>query len=223
MRPVVAQRIVRQLFDFFLLLAVEEVFEMTEAQMAFRNAHQCRAALGRFAIDRLVADGDSERARGGNAQMVQRFRGEKFAHRGANHRAPVAHARIRCQPCALQVPVDLAARVKALLAQQNAASVAKLTGPDAELMAAVNLRQRLHARQQRGAVPDAMAFAGEKRRIDAQRLRQRRIVVKQASALERRRRLSGIETRQLALPAVIKQHRLSRAAARRNQSRRRCE
>ncbi len=223
MRPVVAQRIIRQLLYFFLLLAIEEMLEMTEAQMAFSDAHQRRTALWRFTIDRLVADGDSEGARGGNAQVMQRLGGEKFAHRGADHGASVAHPRVRGKSGALQMPVDFVFRAEALFAQQNAAAVAQLTGPDAELMSAIDLRKRLHPGQQRGAMPYAMAFAGEKRRVDAQRLRQRRIVIKQTAALKRSRHLSGIESRQLALPAVIKQHTLSRAAARRNQGHRRCE
>ena len=48
-------------------------------------------------------------------------------------------ARVGGQPRTLQVPVDMAAIRQALLAQQLAAAIAQLTGPDAELVAAVHL------------------------------------------------------------------------------------
>ncbi|MNN51210.1 hypothetical protein D3C81_1658340 [compost metagenome] len=58
------------------------------------------------------------------------------------------------------MPVDGLAVRKLLFTQQNAATVAELSGPDAKLMTAVDLCQRLHAWKQRFAAPDASASRG---------------------------------------------------------------
>lgn len=57
-----------------------------------------------------------------------------------------------------QVPVERFAIRQNLFTQQDTAAIAELSRPDAKLMSAVDLSQRLHARKQRFAAPDAGAF-----------------------------------------------------------------
>lgn len=70
------------------------------------------------------------------------------------------------------MPVERFAIRQKLFTQQDAAAIAELSRPDAKLMSAVDLSQRLHAREQRFAAPDAGAFFWlKKRRRDAKRIR----------------------------------------------------
>ena len=87
------------------------------------------------------------------------------------------------------MPVKFPSVAELLFAQQNAAPVAQLSGPDAELMSAVDLRQRLHAGQQRFAAPDALLLRREPAVVQLQFTRQRLAMIKQARISER----SGIQ------------------------------
>ena len=87
------------------------------------------------------------------------------------------------------MPVQFAAIAELLFAEQNAATIAELACPDAELMAAVNLCQRRHARQQRFATPDTCRPLIVKQRFrEFQRLRQRCVMTEQTAVVEWRGR-----------------------------------
>ena len=200
--PVMSNHIVRQLLHLFRLAAVVPVLEVAEAHVALGDAHQHRATLRGFAPHRRVAGDDRERPGAGNAEVMHCLAGEVFAHRGAHHRPAIAHARVRRQPGALQMPVHFAAIGQALLAQQNAAPVAKLSGPDAELMPAVDLRQRRHAGQQRFAAPHRRAV--KQRFGDSQLRRQFAVMPQQTAVGQRLRAKRTVEARQFVMPGVGK-------------------
>ena len=85
------------------------------------------------------------------------------------------------------MPVVTAAIRQLLLTEQDPASVAQLAGPGAKLMAAVYLRQRGHAREQRFPAPDAgPAFRRKQRVRDAQLLRQRGVAPDKSGVIQRR-------------------------------------
>lgn len=162
MRPVVANGVIRQQLHLLRLPAIVKVLEVAEAQMAFGNAHQHCALLGALAVNRRIAGDNRQRAGGRDAESVHRLRRRAFAQGRTQHRPAVAHARIGRQPRAFKVPVKTSTVRQLLFAEQDAAAVAELPGPDAELVAAVNLRQRAHTGQQRLAAPDARPFSTAK-------------------------------------------------------------
>src|SRR5437868_15006760 len=75
---------------------------------------------------------------------MHRLGAQELADRRAQHRPAVAHARIGRQAAALELDLLRAAR-RLELAEPQGPAVAELAGPDAELMAAVDACQRLHA------------------------------------------------------------------------------
>lgn len=75
-----------------------EVLEVAEAHEARRNARDDGGGFDLLAPHRLVRADHAQRARGRNAEVMHGFRTEKLTNRRAQHRAPVAHARIRRAP-----------------------------------------------------------------------------------------------------------------------------
>ena len=128
-------------------VGLRKVLEVTEADEAWCHAGDHRSRLQRFAQHRQWRAGDGQRARGRDAQAVHGFGTQKFADRRAQHRAAIAHARIRRQAGALELQF-LHPRRRVDLAQPQRAAVAQLSGPHAELVSAVDAGQRLHARPQ---------------------------------------------------------------------------
>ncbi len=86
------QHIIGQDFQFGFAATVKPVLERTKAHKAGRNPRHHGGAFGTFAEDRIVRGAQRQCARGRNTQPGHRFRTQKFADRGAQHRAPVAHA-----------------------------------------------------------------------------------------------------------------------------------
>jgi hypothetical protein len=128
-----------------VLRGVGEVLEVAEADEAGRHARAHRCGLDRLASHRLGRRRDAQRTRRGHAQGMHRLGAEELADRRAQHRAAVAHARVGREAAALQL--DLLRSGGGLqLAQPQRAAIAELPGPHAELVAAVDTRQRVHAR-----------------------------------------------------------------------------
>ena len=121
---------------------------------------------------RLAGGHQRQRARGRHAEVVHGLAAQELAQRRAQHGAPVGAARVRRGAGALELQLPaLAARVDDL-AERDGAAVAELTGPVAELMAAVARGVRLHARQQRVAgehLGELSAIASSARRGRARR------------------------------------------------------
>ncbi|MNS88107.1 hypothetical protein D3C72_1220710 [compost metagenome] len=126
--------------------------------------------------------------------MVQCLGGEELTDRRTQYRTPVAHARIRRQSRPFQVPVHAAAVRQALFTQQNAPAIPQLPGPNAELMATVNLRQRSHARQQFLTRPNRGFVLGKPAFVQPQFACQRFAVIQQTSAFQRSGIQFGIKT-----------------------------
>ena len=82
---------------------VGEVLEVAEAQEARRHARDHRRGLDRLAPHRQRRADDGQRPRGRDAERVHRLGAEELADRRAQHRAAVAHARVRRQAAALEL------------------------------------------------------------------------------------------------------------------------
>ena len=121
---------------------VIKIFEMAEADKARRNAGNNRGGFRLFAIHRIVAAGERQRPRGGNAQAVHGFGAQIFAYRRAQHRAAVGKARIRRFARAFELPFPRAALRIARLTQKHGAPVAQLAHIHAELVAAIHRSNR---------------------------------------------------------------------------------
>ena len=78
---VALDNMIEQLLQLVVLLGVVEEFEMAEAHMAGREAHQHRAALLALTVDRRIRTGHAERAGTGNAQRMQMLTGQELANR----------------------------------------------------------------------------------------------------------------------------------------------
>ena len=130
---------------------------MAEADEAGRDARDHRGGLDFLAPHGRVRAGDAQRARGRDAQPVHRLAAEEFADAGAQHRAAVAHARVGRAAAPLSWN-SMRAGGGLRLAQQNGAPVAQLPRPHAELVAAVDARQRAGAGQRQVAGESLHAF-----------------------------------------------------------------
>ena len=132
------------------LIVVRKMFEVAESNEA--GCHACHDGGGFdfLAPHRQRRAGHAQGARGGNAQAVHRFGTKEFANRGAQHGAPVAHAGIGGQSRALELQLQRAGN-RVDLTQPQRPAITQLPGPHAELVAAVDAGQRLHAVPQRVA------------------------------------------------------------------------
>jgi hypothetical protein len=121
----------------------------------------------------VVAADDGQRAGGGDAERVHRFRTEEFADARTQHRAAVAAARVGGAAGALELHFPAFAGGILYFAQQDRAAVAQLRDVMAELVTGIERRDRVHSRQQ--------LVAGQ--RFDQFRARHfARVEVEQASA-----------------------------------------
>ena len=177
LRPVVTNNKICQLADFLRLAAIVKVFKMAKTGMALGNADEHGPLLHRLTRDGGIAGDNRQCAGSGNAQGMHRLGSQAFADGGAQHGAAIAHTRVWRESGAFQVPVHCLSIGKLLFAKQDPPPVSQLSGPDAELVPAVDLRQRLHARQQCFATKDASAlFRGKERGRDCQFVCQRRVM-----------------------------------------------
>ncbi|MCY1364355.1 hypothetical protein D9M68_708930 [compost metagenome] len=119
-----------------------EMLEMPEADKGRRQARDHRRGLDGFAPHRRVRADDAECARGRHAQRGHRFRAQVLADRRAQHRAAIGHARVGCQPGALELDFPRA-RGRVGLRQPDRAAVAELPGPDAELVSGIDRGNRV--------------------------------------------------------------------------------
>ena len=136
-----------QLLQGLVLFGPVEVFERAEAHEARRQARDDRGGLDGFAHHRIVGAGDRQRARGRDAEAVHRLRGEEFADRRAQHRAPVAHARVGRLARALQLDFPALAVRSDDFAEQQRPAVAEAWHVDTELVAGVDRGERFAAGQ----------------------------------------------------------------------------
>src|SRR5207244_1533101 len=99
------------------------------------------------------------------------FAAEEFTNRRAEHRTAVGCARIRRRAGAFELELPAAAGRVERFAERDGAAVAELAGPNAELMAAVVRRERLHAVGERVPAEDACERGRRDRLgVDAERL-----------------------------------------------------
>lgn len=130
--------VIGQHAQLFRLAARRPVLERAEPHEAGRHARHHGGGLDGLAHDRVIGHHQGQGALGGNAQAMHGLAGQILAHRRAQHRAPIAHARIRRHARALELQLPAAG---------GAAHLAQLARPYAELVAAVDRRQRIAARQ----------------------------------------------------------------------------
>ncbi len=140
-----------QLFQGLVLLGPVEVFECAKAHEARREAGDDRRGLDGFAHDRIIGPGHRQRARGRDAESMHRLRGEEFADRRAQHRAPVAHARVGRLARSLQLDFPELAIRSDDLAEQQRAAIAKAWHVDTELVAGINRGERFAAGERSAA------------------------------------------------------------------------
>jgi hypothetical protein len=136
-----ADHVVGQDAQLFLLAAVMPVLEGAEAHERRRHARDDGGGLDGFAHHLLVRTGEHQGARGRNAERGHGFGAQEFADRGAQHGAAVAHARVGRHAGAFQLQLHRPLR-SGQRAQQDGAAVAQLAGPVAELVAGVHGGQR---------------------------------------------------------------------------------
>ena len=128
---------------------------MPEAQEGGGHAADDGAGFGlRVAIvehvahHRLAGSDERQRPRGRDAEVVHGLAAQKFAKRGAKDCAAVASARVRSRSGAFELDFVALPGGVHRFAEEDGAPVAELSGPRAELVAAVVRGVGLHARQQ---------------------------------------------------------------------------
>ena len=164
---VAVDHVVGQLAQRRHLVARRKVLEVAKAYEAGRHARHHGGGLDLFAANGGGRSGHAQRARGGNAQGVHGLAAQELADGRAQHGAPVAHARVGRAARALEL--NLVARGS--FAQQDGTAVAKLAGPDTELVAAVDAGQRMAAGQH-GIAGERLQglIGGQPLRVQAQQL-----------------------------------------------------
>ena len=85
------------------------VLERAKAHEAGRHARDDGGGFHGLAVHRIVRRHQAQRARRRDAQAMHGLAGQVFAHRRAQHRAAVAHARIRRHAGALELQPQLPA------------------------------------------------------------------------------------------------------------------
>ncbi len=134
-----------KLFQSLVLFGPVEVFERAKAHEARREAGNDRRGLDGFAHDRIIGPGHRQRARSRDAEPMHRLRGEKFADRRTQHRAPVTHARVGGLARSFQLDFPELAIRSGDLAEQQRAAIAKAWHVDTELVARINRGDRFAA------------------------------------------------------------------------------
>ena len=144
-RIVAGHRVIRQAAQRFAVAARSEELKGADSDMAGGDARQNRARHRRVAPHMLARRRDCQRPRGGNAQSRHGLADDVFAQHRAKGRAPVAAARERRRPGALQLKVATHAMPVDDLAEKNRAPVAELRDEAAELMAGIGGGDRVRA------------------------------------------------------------------------------
>ena len=123
---------------------VAEVLEVPEAHEARRDPRDHGGGFRALAAHRQVGRGQRQRAGRGDAERVHRLGTQELADRRAQHGPAVGAPGVGRHAAALEL--QLARAVRGLdLAEQQRTAVAQLARPDAELVAAVDRRGRVHA------------------------------------------------------------------------------
>ena len=132
--------IVGQRLEFGVLVGVAEVFKVPKSnKTGCRAGHDC-GGFNFFTAHFGIRACHAQRARGRYAQPVHGFRAQIFTNRAAQHCAAIAHAGIGRATCTLELQLrPTVAGFK--LTEQDGPAIAKLAGPLAKLVAAVNTGQ----------------------------------------------------------------------------------
>mmetsp|Transcript_57661 Transcript_57661/g.135727 ORF Transcript_57661/g.135727 Transcript_57661/m.135727 type:complete len:325 (+) Transcript_57661:3863-4837(+) len=130
------------------LLVVGEVLEVAEADEAGRDPRDDGRGFDPLADHRQPRAADAQGPGRRHTERGHGFRGQELADRRTQHGPAIAAAGVGRQAAALELQLHRPGRGVDLAEPQRAA-VAQLAGPDAELMAAVDRRQRPHAGPQR--------------------------------------------------------------------------
>ena len=138
----VAQQKIGQGLDVFVAAAVVKILKVAEAQKAGRDACYHRRGFGGFAVNRIVAGCQCQRARSGNAQPMHGFGTQIFTNAGTQHRTAIGKARIRRFTRALKLPFPTPPGSINRITQQHGAAIAQLRYIHTKLMAAVHRGQR---------------------------------------------------------------------------------
>ena len=115
-----------------------KVLKRANPDMAGRHTRQDRARKGRFAQDRLAGGDSGQRTGGGHSGGVHELAHHILAQHGAKPGAAIAHPAIGRWARAFEL--DVMARH---FPKQDRAAIAQLGVPVAELMARIDLRQRI--------------------------------------------------------------------------------
>ncbi len=139
------------------------VLEAPDAQVAGGDPGQHGAGLRDLALDGATGGDDGQRAGRRDAEGVHGLAHDVLAQHRADRRQPVAPARERRAPRALEVQVARPAGAVGQLAQQQRPPVAEARGVAAELVAGVALRDGVGVVRQRGAGEQPQAGRGAQR------------------------------------------------------------
>ena len=147
---VALDHVIGQCAQVLHLVASGEMLKMAKAHKAGRYAGYDGGGFHRLAVHRLRRSYQRQRSRGGDAQRVHGFAAQVFADGRAQHRAAIAHARVRRHASAFELQLlPLFLPGQSQFTEQNGAAIAQLTSPLAELVAAVDRGHGVHARQKR--------------------------------------------------------------------------
>ena len=151
MRMVARDRVVGQAPHEVRPALRRRVLKGADANVARRDADQHRARQQRLSHDVLAGRHDGERPRRRDAQRMHGLADHVLAQHRADGRLPVAAARERRAPRALQVQVATAPVDVEHLAEQQRPTVAEPRRVPAELMAGVRLGHRRRGFERRVA------------------------------------------------------------------------
>ncbi len=106
------------------------------------------AVVEHVALDQFAGEHETQRPGGGDPEVEHRLAAQKLADRGSQHGQAVGRAGVRGRAGALELQDPALGALVDHLPQVDGAPVAQLTGPLAELVAAVAHRIRVHPGQQ---------------------------------------------------------------------------
>ena len=142
--------ILRQRPDLRLLAARGKELKRADAQMACGDTGKNGTGQGGLAPDGLSCRHDRQRPGGGHTRCRHELRDQVFAQHRRDGRLAIAAARERGLSRSLQLKIKAAAIRGDDFAQKMRAPVAKLGREPAELVAGVDLRNRISAGGQAG-------------------------------------------------------------------------
>jgi hypothetical protein len=115
---------------------VAEVLKMAKADETGRQARHDGCGFHGFTAYRFVRPGYAQRAGCGNVQTMHGFTAQKFTNAGAQYCTTISHTGKGRESGAFELYL-----LASCFTQQNGPTIAELTCPHTELVAAVNARQ----------------------------------------------------------------------------------